>query len=123
MWLLKLDILGATVRCYFWNMKKIALLLIVCASYCFSQSWQTKDVVRVQDATSSIKIVFKDSSFAYLQKCNISYIVNQSGSTYVQIGYQWDGSTSKIISFPYNSITQPTASSAKSLVQTLNTWL
>jgi hypothetical protein len=104
-------------------MKRILLVIIACISFCFAQSWQTKDVVRIQDVSASLKVVFKDSSFVYLQKCNVSYIVNQSGSTYVQIGYQWDGSTSKIISFPYNSITQPTASGAVSLVQILNSWL
>lgn len=103
--------------------KAIVLILITVSLFAYSQSWQTKQVVRLQNATKSIKIVFVDSSYAYIQKQNISYIVNQTGSTYVQIGYQWDGSTSRIISFPYNSITQPAHSTPKSLTQILQSWL
>jgi hypothetical protein len=104
-------------------MKKILFIAFAFVSVCYAQGWQSKQVVRLQKVSSSIKIVFKDSSYVYIQKSSISYIVNQSGSTYIQIGYKWDGSTSKIVAFPYNSITQPTASSAKSLVQILNSWL
>lgn len=105
-------------------MKKIITLLFIATVLLVkAQTWQTKQVVRLQDANKSIKVVFYDSTYVYLQKSKISYIVNQTGSTYVQIGYQWDGSTSRIISFPYNSITQPEHKTSKSLTQILNSWL
>lgn len=105
-------------------MKRFILLLLLFASVLlYSQSWQSKDIVRVQNINESIKLVFSDSSYSYIQKSNISYIVNFPNSPYVQVGYLWDGSTSKIVSFKYNTITQPVSSSAKSLSAILNSWL
>ena len=105
-------------------MKRLVLLSLLFAStLLFAQSWQSKDIVRVQDVEQSIKLVFSDSSYSYIQKSNISYIVNFPNSTYVQVGFLWDGGTSKIVSFKYNTITQPSSGSAKELSAILNSWL
>ena len=101
----------------------LLLILLTVSTLLYAQSWQTKTVVRVQDVSSSIKLVFSDSSYAYIQKAKISYIVNFPNSANVQIGYLWEGGTSKIVTFKYNTITQPTSSSAKALSAILNTWL
>lgn len=105
-------------------MKRVlSVCLIFIIAVVSAQSWQSKDVVRVQNINSSIKLVFTDSSYAYIQKSNISYIVNQPNSAYVNIGYLWEGGTSKIVSFKYNTVTQPVSASAKALSAIINTWL
>lgn len=91
--------------------------------YVNAQSWQSKDVARVQNVTSSLKLVFTDSSFVYIQKEKISYIVNFPNSVYVQIGFLWDGGTSKIVNIKYNTISQPSTASAKALSALINSWL
>lgn len=105
-------------------MKKIMLLSLVLLSIVlYAQSWQSKTVARVQNVDESIKLVFTDSSYSYIQKSNISYIVNFPNSTYVQIGFLWDGGTSKIVNIKYNTISSPSTASAKALSALINSWL
>lgn len=105
-------------------MKKIMLLSLVLLSIVlYAQSWQSKTVARVQNVDESIKLVFTDSSYCYIQKSNISYIVNFPNSTYVQIGFLWEGGTSKIVNIQYNTISSPSTASAKALSALINSWL
>jgi len=89
----------------------------------FAQNWQSKDAVRIENVGQGMKFVFTDSTFSVIQKSKISYIVNFPNSSTVQIGFMWDGSTSKVVNVRYNTLTQPTSSSAKGLSAILNSWL
>lgn len=100
--------------------KLIIILFFVISVITFAQSWQNKTVARLQSVGSSIKVVFSDSAYAYIQKTKIVSISDMPNSTYVQIAYTYDQSTQRTISFPYNSITQPVGSSAKDLSSKLN---
>ena len=105
-------------------MKRILLGFSLLLSLSLSaQSWQSKPVVRIEDAGQSFLYTFSDSSDAYINKCNVSYIVNLPNSQWVQLGYMYDGSTSRIITASYSAITQPDLASAKILSDTLNAWL
>ena len=105
-------------------MRKLFILIVLfITSISFAQSWQSKDVARVQNVSSSIKLVFTDSSYVYIQKQKIGYIVNFPNSKYVQIGFLWDGGTSKIVNIKYNTISQPVSASAKALSALINSWL
>jgi hypothetical protein len=105
-------------------MKRILLGFSLLLSLSLSaQSWQSKPVVRIEDAGQSFLYTFSDSSDAYINKCNVSYIVNLPNSQWVQLGYMYDGSTSRIITASYSAITQPDLGSAKILSDTLNAWL
>lgn len=105
-------------------MKRILLGFSLLLSLSLSaQSWQSKPVVRIEDAGQSFLYTFSDSSDAYINKCNVSYIVNLPNSQWVQLGYMYDGSTSRIITASYSAITQPDLASAKVLSDTLNAWL
>jgi len=105
-------------------MKRILLGFSLLLSLTLSaQSWQSKPVVRIEDAGQSFLYTFSDSSDAYINKCNVSYIVNLPNSQWVQLGYMYDGSTSRIITASYSIITQPDLGSAKILSDTLNAWL
>jgi len=89
----------------------------------FAQSWQSKDVVRIENTESSFHYTFYDSTTLYIQKQNVSYIVSLPNSNYIQVGYLYEGATSKIMSCTYNTLTQPVLSSNSELVDTLNAWL
>ena len=103
--------------------KYLFSFLLVFSVSAFAQSWQSKPVVRIEDAGQSFLYTFNDSSNAYINKCNVSYIVNLPNSQWVQVGYQYDGSTSRIITASYSAIIQPDLGSAKELSDTLNAWL
>ena len=106
-------------------MKRLLLsfLLIFSTIISFAQSWQGKPVVRIENDGQSFLYTFSDSSTAYINKCNVSYIVNMPNSVWVQVGYMYDGSTSRIITASYSAITQPDLASAKILSDTLSAWL
>lgn len=106
-------------------MKRLLLsfLLTFSTIISFAQSWQGKPVVRIENDGQSFLYTFSDSSTAYINKCNVSYIVNMPNSVWVQVGYMYDGSTSRIITASYSAITQPDLASAKILSDTLNAWL
>lgn len=105
-------------------MKRVLFIMALLVSVCtFAQSWQGKPIVRIEDKSPSIMFVFSDSSTAYVKKANVSYIVNFTGSQWVQMGYMYEGATSKIITFSYSSITAPHLESAKLLSDTLNVWI
>ena len=105
-------------------MKRINLfLLLLLSTLSFAQSWQSKDVVRIENTESSFHYTFYDSTTLYIQKQNVSYIVSLPNSNYIQVGYLYEGATSKIMSCTYNTLTQPVLSSNSELVDTLNAWL
>jgi hypothetical protein len=105
-------------------MKRINLfLLLLLSTLSFAQSWQSKDVVRIENTESSFHYTFYDSTTLYIQKQNVSYIVSLPNSNYIQVGYLYEGATSKIMSCTYNTLTQPILSSNSELVDTLNAWL
>lgn len=105
-------------------MKRINLfLLLLLSTLSFAQSWQSKDVVRIENTESSFHYTFYDSTTLYIQKQNISYIVSLPNSNYIQVGYLYEGATSKIMSCTYNTLTQPLLSSNAELADTLNAWL
>ena len=55
--------------------KYLFSFLLVFSVSAFAQSWQSKPVVRIEDAGQSFLYTFNDSSNAYINKCNVSYIV------------------------------------------------
>ena len=102
-------------------MKKVIFISLFFAWLAvMSQGWQNKTITRIQSSGSSLKVVFTDSSYAYIQKTRVLYFVDMPNSVFVQMGYCFDGSTQRTISFPYNSITQPTSTSPKDLTSKLN---
>lgn len=105
-------------------MKKIFVTLFVAINaLSFAQSWQTKTIKRIENTDKSFYLTFFDSSSAYIQKQNVSYIVTLPNTNYLQIGYMYEGSTSRIITIQRNLLTQPISSSASELADTLNYWL
>lgn len=105
-------------------MKKIFVTLFVAINaLSFAQSWQTKTIKRIENTDKSFYLTFFDSSSAYIQKQNVSYIVTLPNTNYLQIGYMYEGSTSRIITIQKNLLTQPISISASELADTLNYWL
>jgi len=98
------------------------LLLLVLNMMCFAQAWQTKAIKRIENTEKSFYFTFIDSSSAYIQKQNVSYIVTLPSNN-VQIGYLYEGGTSRIITVQSNILTQPVISSNTALADTLNYWL
>lgn len=102
--------------------KLFAVILLLSALGMHGQSWQNKNAIRVIASGNNLKISFSDSSFAYVQKSSVLYIVDLPG-IYVLLGYRYAGNISCIISFPYTSITLPTSTSSKDLSSKLNALL
>lgn len=103
------------------RLSTILLLFFACTA--FAQSWQSKEAVRIENTESSFHYTFRDSTTLYIQKQNISYIVSLPNSNYIQVGYLYEGATSKIMSCTYNTLTQPALGSNAELADTLNAWL
>lgn len=103
------------------RLSTILLLFFACTA--FAQSWQSKEAVRIENTESSFHYTFRDSTTLYIQKQNISYIVSLPNSNYIQVGYLYEGATSKIMSCTYNTLTQPLLGSNAELADTLNAWL
>ena len=105
-------------------MKRINLiLLLLISTFSFAQSWQSKTVVRIQNTDKSFYFTLEDSSTLCIQKQNVSYIVTFPNSNYIQIGYLYDGATSKIMPCTNNTLTQPLLGTNSELADTLNAWL
>jgi len=91
-------------------MKRIFLIgMVVMSITCLSQGWLSKNAVRVEDADASLKIVFTDSSYTYLQKTQVDDISNSPGSRWVKITWRYDGVGQRVFTVAYDQITTPDA--------------